>query len=258
MFFIISKILEIFMSPVLLVIGLLIFSLIYFKKNSKRSKKLLIAALLLFYFFSNSFIIDELMRVWEIQVTRTENLADNYKVGIVMGGGTITYDYINDRRTYRNNIDRVLQAIELYKTGKIDKILLSGGAGNLIFRDMLEAELLKDFLLQIGINEKDILIDTLSDNTYQNAVYCARILKKNHLEKENILLITSAVHMRRSLGCFKKQDINVIPYSTNKYAGIRRYQFEHLFIPQLVNFILWKKLIHETIGYVVYDIYGYI
>ena len=116
------------MAPVLLIIVLLVLSLVYFRKNIKRSRKLLIAALLLFYFFSNSFIIDELMRAWEIPVTKTEDLADSYKVGIVMGGGIINYDNINDRRTYRNNIDRVLQAIELYKAGKIDKLLLSGGA----------------------------------------------------------------------------------------------------------------------------------
>lgn len=246
------------MAPVLWIIVLLVLSLFYFRKNIKRSRKLLIAALLLFYFFSNSFIIDELMRAWEIPVTKTEDLADSYKIGIVMGGGIITYDNINDRRTYRNNIDRVLQAIELYKAGKIDKLLLSGGAGNLIFRDMLEADLIKDFLLQIGIDENDILLDTLSDNTYQNAVYCTRILKENGLDKDKILLITSAVHMRRSVGCFRRQGVEVIPYSTNKYAGIRRYQFEHFFVPQIVNFILWKKIIHETIGYVVYDIYGYI
>ncbi len=258
MFFIISKILEIFIAPILWVIVLLVLALFYFKKNIKKSRKFLIAALLLFYLFSNSFIIDELMRVWEIKVTKTEDLASNYKVGIVMGGGILTYDFENDRRTYRNNIDRVLQAIELYNMGKIDKLLLSGGSGNLVFRDMLEADMLKEFLINIGIKENDILIDTLADNTYQNAVYCSRLLKENNLENEKILLITSAVHMRRSLACFKKQGVEVIPYSTNKYAGIRRYEFEHLFVPKLVSFILWKKIIHETIGYVVYDIVGYI
>lgn len=258
MFFIISKILEIFLSPVLWVFLLLILSLLFFGKNIKKSKKLLLTSLILFYFFSNSFIIDEVMRAWEVPFTRTEDLAENYKIGIVMGGGMVTYDFENNRRTYRNNIDRVLQALELYKKGKIDKLLLSGGAGNMVFRDMLEADLLKDFLVNIGVHENDILIDTLADNTYQNAVYCSQLLNKNNLENEKILLITSAVHMRRSLACFKKQGIKVIPFSTNKYAGIRRYQFKHLFVPQFVNFILWEKIIHETIGYIIYDIVGYI
>ena len=220
--------------------------------------KLLITSLILFYFFSNSFIVDEFMRAWEIPFTKTENLSDNYKVGIVMGGGTVTYDFENKRRIYRNNIDRVLQALELYKMGKIDNILLSGGAGNLVFRNMLEAELLKKFLVNIGVDKQDILIDTVSDNTFQNAVYCSKILRENNLVDEKILLITSAIHMRRSIACFEKQGIKVEPYSTNKYAGIRRYQFEHLFIPKIVNFILWNNLIHETLGYFVYDIYGYI
>ncbi|MCK4638323.1 MAG: YdcF family protein, partial [Bacteroidales bacterium] len=160
MFFIISKILSIFLSPILWIFALVLISL--FSKKRRKSRKYLLAAIILFLIFSNSFIVDEVMRVWEVPVTKTEELDDCYDVGIVLGGSMVTYDSKNDRLTYRNNIDRILQAIELYKIGKIQKILISGGAGNIVFRDMLESVFIKRFLINIGITENDIIIDSIS------------------------------------------------------------------------------------------------
>lgn len=198
------------------------------------------------------------MRWWEIPVTKSEELSGiEYDVGIVLGGGMVTYNNVTDRRTYRNNVDRILQAVELYKAGRIKNILISGGAGNLVFRDFSEADLLREFLLEIGIKPEHIFVDTISDNTYQNAVYSKEILDEYFPEQE-YLLITSAIHMKRSLACFRKQGLQVTPFCTNQYAGPRRFNFEFLIIPSAVNFILWDKLIHEVLGYVVYDIVGYI
>ena len=56
--------------------------------------------------------------------------------------------------------------------------------------------------------------------------------------------------MRRAKDCFKKEGITVTPYSTDKYAGKRRYDFQHLFIPNVGSFVCWEKLIHEIVGYV--------
>jgi len=255
MFFIISKILSIFLSPILWIFALVLISL--FSKKRRKSRKYLLAAIILFVIFSNSFIVDEVLRVWEVPVIKTEELDDCYDVGIVLGGGMVTYDLKNDRLTYRNNIDRVLQAIELYKIGKIQKILISGGAGNIVFRNMLESVFIKRFLVNIGISENDIIIDSISDNTHENAVYSSIILDENYPEGK-FLLITSAHHMRRAKACFLHEGIITTTYSTNKYAGDRRFQFEHLFIPQLINFVLWQRLTHETLGYITYAVMGYI
>ncbi len=197
------------------------------------------------------------MRWWEVPVMQVKDLERTYELGVVLGGNMVTYDAVNDRRTYRNNIDRLLQSIELYKQGVIKRILVSGGAGNLVYPDMLESVFIRDFLLQIGIDSSHVLIDSLSDNTRQNAAYSAEILKEQ-FPGEKHLLITSAIHMKRAAACFEKAGLEVDHYCTNKYAGPRRYNFEFLFIPDPINFVLWDLLIHEVVGYLVYAIMGYL
>ena len=243
------------LNPFLWILVLLIFSLFLYRKRN--SRKLLFASVIMMIVFSNSFIIDEFMRWWEVPVRKVENLDRTYEVGVVLGGNMVTYDAVNDRRTYRNNIDRLLQAVELYKQGVIKRILVSGGAGNLVYPDMLESVFIRDFLLQIGIDSSHILIDSLSDNTRQNAIYSSDILREA-FPGEKYLLITSAIHMKRAAACFEKAGLQVDQFSTNKYAGPRRFNFEFLFIPDPVNFVLWDLWIHEVLGYLVYAIMGYL
>jgi len=255
MFFILSKIFMLLLSPVFGVFILLLISL--FIKNSKKSRCMLIISVIVFYFFSNSFIAGQVMSIWEMPITKTEDIADAYDVGIVLGGGMVTIDTDYDRLTFRYNTDRIMQAIKLYKTNKIKKILLSGGSGSIIYNNMLESVLLKRYLVTIGIPQNDILIDSISKNTRENAVESAKILKDKFPDKK-YLLITSAVHMRRAMACFKKENISAIPYCTDKCVGKKRYDFAHLFVPNLGSFAYWNKIIHEITGYAVYDMIGYI
>ncbi len=210
----------------------------------------------MFLFFSNSFITDGFIRLWERPVVKIQDIDEVYDVGIVLGGGIITYEKQTDKLTFRSNVDRIMQAVELYNAGKIKNILISGGPGSLLYRDMMEAVLLKRFLLKINIPDSVIYIDSMSNNTHQNAVFSKEILDKN-FHGNKFLLITSAIHMKRAEACFTKTGVKVDEYCTNKYVGARRYQFDYLFVPFVVNFLLWDELIHEVIGSVVYSVMGY-
>jgi len=255
MFFVLSKILSFLLTPIVWVLILLLLAL--FIRNRKKARRLLIIAVALLYFFLNPFIASEFMRMWEKPVTRTQDLAEHYDAGIVLGGGMVTIDKEYDRLTFRTNTDRILQAVDLYKTNRIDKILISSGSGSLVFKDMLESTLLKRYLLTIGIPKEDILIDSISNNTRQNAIYSAKILKSK-FPGGKFLLITSAFHMRRAMACFEEESIIAIPYCTGKYVGDRRWDFQHLFVPNLESMMMWDKLIHEVAGYMIYAVMGYL
>jgi len=215
-----------------------------------------LVSIIMFLFFSNSFITDGFIRLWERPVVKIQDIDEVYDVGIVLGGGMITYEKQTDKLTFRSNVDRIMQAVELYKAGKIKDILISGGPGSLLYRDMYEAVLLKRFLLKIDIPDSIIYIDSVSDNTHQNAVFSKEIIDEIFPDGK-FLLITSAIHMKRAKACFSKTGIEVDEYCTNKYVGERRYQFDYLFVPFMVNFLLWDELIHEVIGSIVYSIMGY-
>jgi uncharacterized SAM-binding protein YcdF (DUF218 family) len=253
MFFIFSKILAFFITPIVWIISLLLFSA--FSKNEKRKKRALVTSIVLLFLFSNSFIFDECMRAWEIQATPISQLDSNYEVGVVLGG-MIRYDQQFDRLQFDRGSDRLLQAVELYKKGIIKKILFTGGSGSLLLPEAKEAFYAQRFLLTLGIPAQDIIIETESRNTRENALFTKRILDEK-FPKTKILLITSAFHMRRAVGCFSKVGICLTPYSADRFSGPRKFAFDYLFIPGIDPFLGWNTLIHEITGYIIYKVAGY-
>ncbi|MCE9539580.1 MAG: YdcF family protein [Bacteroidetes bacterium] len=252
MFFIISKLLVFVISPLVWIVFLLLFSLL--SNYPDRKKRSLLWALVLTLFFSNPFLFDECSRLWEIPSTRSEEVKI-YDAAIVLGGMSV-YDEDLDRVQFFRGVDRLIQTVELYKQGKIKKIIFTGGSGSLLHPEMKEGNYIKRYLLYMGIPEADFFIESESKNTHENALFTKELLEKKNI-RGNFLLITSAFHMRRSLGCFNKAGIEVLPYSTDRYSGPRKYEFDHLFIPEPSIIYSWNTLIHEMIGFIAYKIVGY-
>ncbi len=255
MFFFFSKILSFLFSPLSWILALLLFAL--FKKKAKTKRKFLLTAIIVFLFFSNQFIAAEFMRMWEPAHIEASALNTQYDVAIVVGGGMVTYDAMHKDITFRNNTDRIMKTIHLYNQGKVDKILISGGSGSLNYRNMLEAPLLKSYFIENGIPSQDIWVDSVSYNTHENAVQCAKILNDS-LPGGDYLLITSASHMRRTSACFREEGIVCDYYPVDFNTGKRNWFIINLLIPNLEALKMWKELIHEVSGYIVYAIAGYL
>ncbi len=252
MFFLFSKLLQFVITPLLWIVVLLFFSLL--TKDDKFKKKCLRLAFGLLLFFSNAFIFDECARAWEIPATPYKSLK-KYDAGIVLGG-MMRYDKKFDRLQFYRGADRLLQAIELYKRGIIKKIIFSGGSGSVLHPENKEGFLVERYLLTLGVPKKDFLIENESKNTHENATFTKALLDKENL-KGNFLLITSAFHMRRSIDCFKKAGLVAEPYSTDRYAGPRSFEFDHLLIPDVSAIYDFSNLVHEIVGFITYKIVGY-
>jgi uncharacterized SAM-binding protein YcdF (DUF218 family) len=121
-----------------------------------------------------------------------------------------------------------------------------------------EAELLKTYLSKNGIiPARDIWIDTISRNTHENAVECKKVLTEARVRGTS-LLITSGLHMRRSLACFVEEDVPVEPFVSRRLFPGNRSDFEFYFIPKADNLFIWDSLFHEWFGWFFYRISGYI
>ncbi|MCP4267835.1 MAG: YdcF family protein [Candidatus Brocadiaceae bacterium] len=104
-----------------------------------------------------------------------------------------------------NNYQRMLHAYRLHKTGYADKIIVCGGV---VIKGMPSfAEVMKDFLVEIGINEECIITENKSLNTYENIKYALPILRQWDIKSS--LLVTSSYHMYRSLAICRKLDVSV-------------------------------------------------
>ena len=112
-------------------------------------------------------------------------------------------DNIFERSTYQ----RMFHASRLYNQGYADKIIICGGV---LKKGMPSiAELMKSFLVEMGISKTDIITENSSQNTYENIQNSMRILKEQSVK--NALLVTSSSHMFRSLGVCKKLGVVVHP-----------------------------------------------
>ena len=168
----------------------------------------------------------------------------------------IFYDNENDKIEFGQSTDRILEAVRLYYAGKIDKIYISGGSGLLLDQEHKESQLLKDYLLSINVPEDDIIIETESRNTHENAVEAAKILSPS--EKSNTyLLITSASHFRRAAKCFENEGFTFDSYPVDYCSRKIGANPETWLIPAPSAFASWNMLLHEIVGYVMYDWSGY-
>jgi uncharacterized SAM-binding protein YcdF (DUF218 family) len=253
MFFILSKLLSFFISPFN---WLLIFVLLAFiVKNAARKKKLIILSVAWFILFSNPYLIHKLTVNWQPPLTQFTT-GEQYPVGIVLTGFA-GFEFKSRQGYFTAASDRFIQTVKLYQQKRIQKILIAGGSGSLDKRrqQLKEADFVKEQLMQMNIPEADILTENQSRNTYENAINSKKLLDSLQI-KGPFLLITSAMHMRRSSAVFKKAGINFVTYPCN-YAAINNPQlFFDAVTPTYKAFESWDNYLKEVVGLWVYKMTG--
>ena len=135
--------------------------------------------------------------------------------------------------------------------------MLTGGSGFILFgADQSEAIIARKYLLRLGIPDADIILESESKNTHENATLTKKILD-NQYPNAKCLLITSAWHMRRSMGCFTKEGIEYTPFSVDHIGEQNRLVPASLFIPNSETIYRWELLIKEVVGSIAYKLRGY-
>lgn len=116
------------------------------------------------------------------------------KYGIVFGSYTL--------QKYR-----IEQAIKLYKEGRVEKLILTGGKGGISNKnneDVPEAELMKASLVKNGISPQHLILDNSSNSTIENGINVAKILNNLHENIQKVILISSEFHLKRCMAIMKK------------------------------------------------------
>ena len=255
MFFYFSQFLSFLAMPLTMVLLLLLTAAFFTPKS--RGKKILWTGVLLLVFFSNPFLSNLALLAWEPPYKSFEEIP-NREIGIVLTGVTNLNKTTTDRTFFGKGADRITQALQLYRMGKIKKILITGGQGLNPTNPYSEAELLKRFLVMTGMPETDILIEEKSVNTRENAVFTKEFLEKNGIATDQeFVLITSAFHMPRSKKCFDKVGLRTIPFPVDYYSHDIKYDLPSILYPGPGAISNWQLLVKEWIGLVVYRLVGY-
>ncbi len=253
MFFILSKILSFVISPMLWIVGVFVYGIV--TKKAKRKKKMLLIAFSLLVFFSNPLLSDVMFK-WYERDAIAMNEIEQYDIGIILAGVVQTTMKPRDRVYFSKGADRVTHALQLYKEHRISKILVTGGTGFLIGEKVAEADLIRDFLLLAGVPDQDVIIENESRNTRENATNTAEIIQAR-FPSAKLVLITSAFHMNRAEGCFRKVGLEVKCFPTDFRTGPIDVNLGTLLVPSASAIDKWSLLIHEVVGFVVYKVRGF-
>lgn len=202
------------------------------------------------------------MHAWEERTITIKDIDQPYDVGILLGGySKSTKEVLDTNHLFllNSSASRLTQAVELYKLGKLKKLLLSGGNGNILQAGVAEAENAKRYLIRLGIPAADIIIEPKSRNTRENALFTKEILQKeNNIAGKQLLLITSAFHMYRAEKCFTRIGLTATPFSVDFHAPSNLvFQISDL-VPSPKAIEDWQLLIKEWVGTGVYRLRGYI
>ena len=111
-------------------------------------------------------------------------------------------------------------AMSLYKRGVSDQMLMSGGR----FYDTSVAMLMKNYAVKRGVPDRDILIETSSTSTYENAQFSLDLIEKKRVKGQTIssvVVVTSGFHSYRSYHVFRlvfPTDIEVYMMPSDDYG----------------------------------------
>jgi uncharacterized SAM-binding protein YcdF (DUF218 family) len=245
MYFILSKLLLLFIFPLTWILLLLAVSLI--SKSKKWKYRCLVGAIALLVLFTNPFLFNQFAQFWDAAPYKPDG--KKYSCAIVLGGFSSGSD--KGDGFFSNSADRFIQGAKLLSTKKATHLLITGGTGSLLPDEYREAPWARKQFLEFNYPDSAILIESASRNTLENAKFSKAILKKAKLPPP-YLLVTSAYHMRRSLMICKKAGIEVVPYPANYL--VRRKAIVSDFIPSAEILSNWNIYIKEVVGYIVNSI----
>jgi uncharacterized SAM-binding protein YcdF (DUF218 family) len=115
--------------------------------------------------------------------------------------------------------ERINHAINLYRQGRIRKLIFTGGQGNR--NEPTEAAAARNYALQNGVPLSDVLIEQQSHTTYENMVYAKRLADQNGLKK--ILIVSDPLHMKRAVTMAHDVGLDAYPSPTptSKYRSLK-------------------------------------
>ncbi|MCX7653099.1 MAG: YdcF family protein [Fervidobacterium sp.] len=204
------------------------------QKNIRKDRYLFLVFAIIMYLISSSWFTYLISK--SLVLVDTE---DNGKYIVVLGGGVDKFDqrYEIGKHTLR----RLYKALELYKKNP-RKIIVTGGV---VDKGLPEALFMKKVLINFGIPEEDVIIENKARNTFENGKYTRELIGDTA-----ITLVTSSLHMKRSLWVFKKFFSKIYYSSADVPIDFRNSYLDYL--PSFEAFSTTCYFFREVIGILQY------
>lgn len=254
-----TKILPIPFYPVGLAAVLLIAGIVFLRFRKLRVATIVLSCSLAVLWLSSMHIVaDTLYRSLESRYAPLDSVPEASAV-VLLGGSAVAPVAPRKHPELNKNGDRVLHAARLYKKGIASWLITSGGklpgAGT---REFTDAEVTRDILVEtFGIDSAHILVEPTSFNTHDHAETIAGMLRAKELPLE-IVVVTSAAHMHRSVRVFEKYGYTVYPAPTDYRTDTRPLLRLRAFLPNAHALAKTTSALHEYYGLIAYKLLGWI
>jgi len=212
MFFILSKVLGFFAAPSNLVVGLgLLGTVLLGTRLALLGRCLIVVSLIALAVLGLSPLGNALILPLEQRFPAWDDKG-GAPDGIIVLGGAITPEVSAARSDVALNeaAERVTAAVTLARRYPVARIVYSGGSGALIFDEGSEAASAVRIFESLGVPSARILAEDQSRNTVENAVFSMLLAMPR--PGERWLLVTSAYHMPRAMGVFRRAGFPVEAY----------------------------------------------
>ncbi len=233
------------LPPGLNIIIFILGALFFWRKFKKIGISLIVLACVTLYAFTTPLIAELLVLPLskDFPALHLQSLTESENAGaiVVLSSGRIPAPEYNGMTVSPTTLVRLRYAARLARVTKLP-ILVSGGTdyqGREAEAVLMQQVLEKDFLVPVRWAE------LRSQNTYENAKYCARILHNHGIK--TIFLVTNAWHMRRAVYSFNLFHIHVIPAPTGYSQYFIGSNFSRI-LPDVAALRLSRIALHEYIG----------
>lgn len=263
MFLYLSKLLPLFLYPLGFASICCVLALFLLRKRPHVAGFWIALALFVLIFSSNAWVSRFLVSSLEWQNIPSGDLPTAQAI-VVLGGATKSVEKPRTMVDLNEAGDRIIHAVQLYREEKAPLIIVSGGRIDWRGGGAPESEDMAKLLVFMGVASEDIIQEPNSFNTYQNAVNVKKILSEREINR--ILLVTSAIHMPRSLAIFKHQKIEAIPAPTDFLVS--EIEIQELtstpkaailnLLPDSKNLDQFTMALREYIGMIVYRLRGWV
>jgi uncharacterized SAM-binding protein YcdF (DUF218 family) len=175
---------------------------------------------------------------------------------VLLGSGSYVVEDWDENRLIMADTagaDRALEAARVYRMIDPEWIISSGGSVGTMDRDAPGGKVMADELITLGVPSSRILLELDSQTTRDEAVIIKPMLER--LRVEHVVLVTSDLHMRRSVGTFRAVGVDTIPAiaRTSHFAT----PWNIGFIPSGTGLVETQNVAHEILGIGLYTLRGW-
>jgi uncharacterized SAM-binding protein YcdF (DUF218 family) len=258
-FFVLSKVLDLFLSPYTWGLLLLAAAVPWGRRSARtwRRRRLFGAAGLgVLLICSTEAVANGL--VWHVEHSYVSTYRDDVVYdAVVLLGGVVDEDATAEsgQPAYNENVERVIMTHRLLRDGKAKVAIVSGAAMSPALVAYGEAVVLGHQLEDWGIAKDRIILEDKARNTHENALFVQRIAQARGLSR--VLIVTSAFHMPRSVECFNAVGMKVDTMAVDWRGHDHRTDGLAGWLPRTRNLMVTTNMLREISGRYVYRVRGY-